>query len=449
METEAIVKTSYKTNQTRITTTVAFLIGVKEEMFAVYNESPELIQNLKGNSDAIIMRCLCNIRSNLMLNYVSVERSIVYDLKNLDRLEYFKDDVKTLQNYGISIVKVNYKVNSYLADINMLIANRMEKLRELFPEWINWTYIKELFIMPKGNKEKNIKEESCKYSANRDLYPYKRYIYWRPTESGNILISDSKFLKVLYSQHNDYFEDKTKVLDASEEEKTSIYDFIDRNEAVVIVVDCENSDAFKLASALKQLNEDEISKISKIVLYDDVHTTKAWRFIDKITTIPVEHKLIKRIKEDKSLVDMKICADVSAFYYRHNISAFILLSSDSDFWGLISSLPDADFLVMIENLKCGQDIKNALIENGTYYCSLDDFYSGNIKNFKNSMLMVELEERIKDICNIDTKQLLDDIYTSLRLDAEHSEKKYFYDKYIKGLKLHIDADGIMTIKIPM
>ena len=112
METEAIVKTSYKTNQTRITTTVAFLIGVKEEMFAVYNESPELIQNLKGNSDAIIMRCLCNIRSNLMLNYVSVERSIVYDLKNLDRLEYFKDDVKTLQNYGISIVKVNYKVNS-------------------------------------------------------------------------------------------------------------------------------------------------------------------------------------------------------------------------------------------------------------------------------------------------------------------------------------------------
>ena len=45
---------------------------------------------------------------------------------------------------------------------------------------------------------------------------------------------------------------------------------------------------------------------------------------------------------------------------------FILLSSDSDFWGVIFSLPDAGFLVMAEKSKCGIDILNALENDGTY-----------------------------------------------------------------------------------
>ena len=44
-----------------------------------------------------------------------------------------------------------------------------------------------------------------------------------------------------------------------------IYEFIDDNETIQLVVDCENSDPFKLASVLKQLDKDSIQTIQKIV----------------------------------------------------------------------------------------------------------------------------------------------------------------------------------------
>ena len=43
----------------------------------------------------------------------------------------------------------------------------------------------------------------------------------------------------------------------------------------------------------------------------------------------------------------------------------------SDYWGLISSLPDAHFLVMIERKKCGPDMKEALADAGIFYCYLN------------------------------------------------------------------------------
>lgn len=167
-----------------------------------------------------------------------------------------------------------------------------------------------------------------------------------------------------------------------------------------------------------------------------------------ITGIPVEHNVVERIKEDKSLVDIKIAMGISKAYYKDNISSFILLSSDSDFWGVISSLPDADFLVMAEKSKCGIDILNALENDGTYYCFIDDFCTGNIKNFKNAMLRSALEKEVKNIVNIDTKKLLEDIYFNLRMEVSEGEKQNFYNKYIKKMTLTIDNDGVMKIKIP-
>ena len=38
--------------------------------------------------------------------------------------------------------------------------------------------------------------------------------------------------------------------------------------------------------------------------------------------------------------------------YKNDVDSFVIVSSDSDYWGLISSLPDAHFLVMIEREKC-------------------------------------------------------------------------------------------------
>lgn len=438
----------YQSVQKGVSLTVAFLIGTKMDVLVDNNPNEkELFEKLSKEKDAVIIRTLCNIRSNLMLNYTNTERNIVFNLQNLDRQEIYKDDIKTLTQNDINIIKVNYKVNRYLADINALIAQRIATIKDLFPEWVKWDYLKSLFVMPKGQSEEMIKAESKKFIQSRLSYPFTRYIYWHPVEEGNILLNDEKFLKILYRQFKDEFQDISKVKDASESVKTNIYDFINNNESTVIVVDCENSDAYKLASVLKQLDRNEIERIHKIMLYDDVHTTKAWTFLNKITNIPVEHILVDRIKENKSLVDMKMCAGVSASYYRDNITSFILCSSDSDFWGLISSMPEANFLVMIEYSKCGPDIKNALIENGTYYCSIDDFCTGNIKNFKMAILHNELESRVKDLIEIDTNQLLDDIFTTLRMEISDAERQNFYKKYIQSMSLHIDKEGVMKIRV--
>lgn len=439
---------SQKSTQKGVSLTVAYLIGTRLEVLTENNPNElELINGLQSNRDALSLRALCNIRSNLMLNYSATERSIVFNMQNLDRLELYSEDVKTLSKQEIYIVKANCRVNKYITEINLLISQNISKVKELFPEWVKWEYIKNLFIMPKGQDIESVKNESRKFSNSRLCYPFTKYINWRPADEGNILLNDEKFLKILYRQNNDEFRDLSKVKDASETVKTNIYDFIRENDSTVIVVDCENSDAYKLASVLTQLDNNEIERIKKIMLYDDIHTTKAWSFIDKITNIPVEHIMVDRIKENKSLVDIKICADVSASFYRDSVSSFILCSSDSDFWGLISSLPDARFLVMIEYSKCGPDIKNALISNGTYYCAIDDFCTGNIKSFKVAVLHSELVSRVKDLVEINTKEMLDDIFTTVRMDISEAEKQNFYRKYIQTMQLHIDKDGIMRIRV--
>ena len=197
----------YQSVQKGVSLTVAFLIGTKMDVLVDNNPNErELFEKLSKEKDAVIIRTLCNIRSNLMLNYTNTERNIVFNLQNLDRQEIYKEDIKTLSRNDINIIKVNYKVNRYLADINMLIAQRINTVKDLFPEWVKWDYIKSLFVMPKGQSEEMIKSESKKFIQSRLSYPFTRYIYWHPVEEGNILLNDEKFLKILYRQFKDEFQ---------------------------------------------------------------------------------------------------------------------------------------------------------------------------------------------------------------------------------------------------
>lgn len=90
------------------------------------------------------------------------------------------------------------------------------------------------------------------------------YIHWRPDGRGNLLNSDGRILKTIYRQHGDYFNDGSKYRDAVEDTKENIYEFIRESMRVVIVVDCENSDVYKLYGVLKNLNSEQMSKIEKL-----------------------------------------------------------------------------------------------------------------------------------------------------------------------------------------
>ena len=334
-----------------------------------------------------------------------------------------------------------------MQDLTKLINENIDKCSHLFYDWLNWEYIRNLFFVPKYNKNGVMKDEFNKYMANIEHYPFQMYIHWQPADVGSIVYSDRKFLKIIYGQHNDSFTDFTKYKDADDETRNNIYEFIESSEKTAIAVDCENSNPFKLYSVLKGLNQDELAKIEKITLYDDPNTTAGWDWLSKFTQIPVEHIEIDRVTDRKSLVDLRMTASVVTDFYRDGITSFIIVSSDSDFWGLIESLPKAHFLVMYEYEKCGTSIKNALAQHGIYYCAIDDFCTAGTEDMKRAVLFAELEKHLPTLYGENPLELTQKIYEATRVTATKKEMENFCNRYVKTLRLKLNSEGKFIIEI--
>ena len=75
-------------------------------------------------------------------------------------------------------------------------------------------------------------------------------------------------------------------------------------------MDCENADPYKFCATLRNLDKQVLGKISKIILYDDIHSASAWKILDAYVNTPVEHVLIERVKQNKSLVDIRLTGGV-------------------------------------------------------------------------------------------------------------------------------------------
>ena len=283
-----------------------------------------------------------------------------------------------------------------------------------------------------------LKKEFDLYNGNSFLYPFQKYIHWKPGEYGNILADDYKFTQILYNQHGvEFKEDYMLVKDLDKDTKSSIYDFIDRAAAksVAIAVDCENSDPFKFLSTLKGLPSADLEKIAKITLYDDPNTTSGWDHLKKFTDIRIEHIEISRVVDRKSLVDIRMTASIVADFYSENISSFLIFSSDSDFFGLIQSLPQANFLVMYEREKCGTAIKQALEINGIYYCAIDDFCTYETSDLKRVVLLSELKEQYPYIYGMSANGIARMLYEKTKVSYKEAELERFASKYISTMKM--------------
>ena len=432
-----------------VVTTIAYMIGVRMSALTVsYGECSELIEKLRADRDATTIRYLCKLRTVLMQKFKKTDDLMRYQLKNLYNIEWYDhDNIKQLEKWGFTIIQANYRSDKYMQDLTRLINENIDKCSHLFYDWLNWEYIRDLFFVPKYNKNDVMKDEFNKYMANIEHYPFQMYIHWQPADVGSIVYSDRKFLKIIYGQHNDSFTDFTKYKDADDETRNNIYEFIESSEKTAIAVDCENSNPFKLYSVLKGLNQVELAKIEKITLYDDPNTTAGWDWLSKFTQIPVEHIEIDRVTDRKSLVDLRMTASVVTDFYRDGITLFIIVSSDSDFWGLIESLPKAHFLVMYEYEKCGTSIKNALTQHGIYYCAIDDFCSAATEDMKRAVLFAELEKHLPTIYGESPLELTQKIYEDTRVTATKKEMENFCNRYVKTLRLKVNSEGKFVIEI--
>jgi len=426
----------------------AYMIGVSEDVLKKYYEKrySALLESLNADREATIIRYLCNIRTILMKKFTEVDNRLRYDISNIDRMEYFdKDEIKKLTEWELDLVRPNYRAQDYVYLVTKLIDENIDACIRLFPDSVNFEYIRSAFVPPKYDSKAVMKEEYNKFRSKRLDYPFQRYIYWKPFQYGNILSSDIKLLNVLYGQQGKNFTEWYKYHDASDGTKQSIYDFIRKSKKIVMAVDCENVDPYKLFGVLKNLDKSDLALIDRLVLYDDYHTTIAWDFLGRLIDIPVEHVEVERVTEAKSLVDIRMAVGISSAHYKDEVDSFILCSSDSDFWGLISSIPDARFLVMYEYAKCGVAIREALSRRSIFHCAIDDFYRENAGDLQKIVLKKVLRNYLPGVVGENGWELTKQIYADAYIQATDKEMERFYEKYIKKLRLKMNKEGVFEI----
>ena len=442
---------TYRDSTYEIVSKVAYLIGVRRSIFEKDAEAPkmDIYMQLEQDKSARIIRHLCIIRTAIIRNFKYINERMRFEYISIMNMPDYvpQDSLRQLSDDGVSFVKKSStKLAHHIIEINRLISDRINNCKKLFPLWLNWQYVKDLFIMPEGLEVSGTQRAADRYYTYRSYYPYQVYLNWYPADEGNILYNDKKFVTLLYLWNRDSFREYSKVSDAGSYIKGSIYEFIQSSEKVVVVVDCENSDPYKLCATLRNLDYSYTQKITSIILFDDIHTASAWRILESHTNIPVEHMMIERVKQNKSLVDIMLTARACQEHYRNNVDSFIIVSSDSDYWGLIQSMTDARFLVMVEHGNCGPDLKNALVNAGIFYCYIDDFYSGNAEEIKLNALFTEMRRHIDRTVQLNVNEMFEEALRSARIDMTPAEKKQFMAQYIRTMQMSIAPDGELVLE---
>lgn len=473
---------SFENYRKTIITTVAYLIGVSDEFFTMEDRFDiDEYEKLNTNEAATTIKYLCRLRTQFLRNYKYIDDARKYDFRPLETLSDLLDveGIKYLYDQGIVVNVPNSKTPSTnIAYINQYILDNIDKVKPLIPDWIKFQYIKSLFLMSggyAGHRGANLKSNDKKiykvifeagkaYGSNRNSYPYQMYISWPHSfrdSDGNILYNDLKFLKMLYAAHGDRFHASRYVVDAISDTKEDIYVFLVDAVNAAIFVDCENVDPYSFAATLLNLDNEILSKIKKIVLYDDINTSTAWDYIADVIDIPVIKKDIERVLDNKSLVDITMAVGVCEEFYRYDMDSIILASSDSDFWGLIKQLPEARFLVLNEYKKTSGAIIEQLDKYDIQHCYMNDFAQDRIQRFKSDVLFIGLMERIKSFNetgtfdNLNVTELLQQLFYDAYIFGAESqvekEKEAFYNKYLKnGLLLKpVTVNGELRLQIEL
>lgn len=430
-----------------IVSKIAFLIGVREEYFIDDRRfEKKWFDTLRQDKNARIIRNLSSLRTIIFCNYSRINQAIFYDLKGLYDIPVIpRSLIDELQEDGINIIHTNWKIQQYVEEINNCIQRSINNCKNLMPMWVNWDYIKNMFVIPKNrNTREDLKIIWAQYTNNRSTYPYGQYIHNNPVDKGNILYNDKKFMINLYEANKDKFEDFEKVTNASNLTKSSIHDFIMDSEGIVMVVDCENSDPFKVYAMLQNLSGEEQEKIKRIKLYDDIHTSSAWQLLNRFVKIDIQHNLIERVSSTKSLVDMALAVDAVREYYEGRNKSFILLSSDSDYWGLVHGMPECDFLVLVEKEKAGKTSLENMRRNNIVYAFIDDFCKGNIEELEFQALTIEMQKYLDEQA-VTIDDMLMYALENTRISYTKEELGQFKKKYLKMIRAKVDEEEIKLI----
>lgn len=443
----------YETDATfDIVSKTAYLCGVPERFF--YEDEKRLrldiYVKLDKDKNARIIRNLCIIRTAIERGFKRINNYIRYENRRISSLTDCipEKSLRELSEDGVVFEKnTSTKLAHHLIEINRLIADRINNCSSLYPMWINWNYVKNLFIMPNGLTEQGTAEGAASYYNVMERLPYRVYLNYKPVSDDYLFYNDRVFVSNLYESNNDYFEDKSKTADVNDTIKDSVYDFIEDSGKLIVMVDCENADPYAMYSVFQNLDMEYLGKIRNVILIDDVHANIAWHILDENLKVPVEHIMLERLKDNKSLADITLTSRTCQEFYQNGVDSFIIVSSDSDYWALIKSIPSARFLVMIEHEKCSVDMKNALAASGVFYCYTDDFYSGDTQTLKTKVILKEMYKYISEHMDLNAREMFETAVSNSRVEMPESEKNAFYDRYVRRLYAEIEKDGTVRLRL--
>ena len=146
---------TYKDSTYEIVSKVAYLLGVPKRIFENEHEAPklEVYEKLEQEKAARIIRHLCIIRTAIERNFKHINGKMVSEYRSiLSMPEYIPpESIEQLRLDGVSFFKnSSKKLYQHIVEINRLISDRINNCKKYFPLWLNWQYVKELFIMPDG-----------------------------------------------------------------------------------------------------------------------------------------------------------------------------------------------------------------------------------------------------------------------------------------------------------
>ena len=437
-----IIYNEFQNSTYTLVSPMAYLIGIDKENFGEENARPFLLKSyeeLDAHKEARIIRNLCRIRTSFR-NIGSVPNLIP------------SEAVAQLEQDGIRIYKAKPDIDEYIISINCEISNRINQVARFFPEWVKWDYVKPIFLMPNGTKKDGIKKAGEYYKSDTRRYPFHCWINWdvvatSPESKGNILYNDEKFVTILYERHEDRFENLSLVRDAGNHTMRNLGRLLEQCKKCLIAVDCENSDAVKLAAALSSLPTEQLGKISKVILFDSEYTTAQWKTlvdrtlstaVDEKANLELEHIKVERLNQNKSQCDMALAVRTSREVYTSGVDAVILVSSDSDYWAMIRQL---------------DSIMDTLARHEIPFCFIDDFCTAASYNIKTSTLINAIQEQInqqlagESAKPFNVREMMETALQNSWIMMTDKEKEAFYKRYLLCMKLNVSPDGAVSITL--
>lgn len=435
---------------------VAYLIGVAERFFhpSIQMFYHDVYERLEKEHGARIVRNLCMLRTKLEQNYRAINTAMWSDLRNLNSLPDLvpMECLDALSEEGVQLIQANRKLSDYLVDIHKLLLQHIHRCKDIFPEWVEWGYIRSLFIIPGAQTVEGNAAAVQRYYGQIDLYPYQAYINWSPRPNeGNILYNDRKFLTLLYERNRDQFTDVSKVTEAGSAAIGDLGEFFKDAKSAIVAVDCENADPCKVIGALREVERmGLLDKIAKILLVDDEHTSSQWDALRRNPKLPIEYHLTRRIKPDKSMVDVALAVKTSQELARSagEVDSAVIVSSDCDFWSLIEMTPDIRFLILIEYQNCSQAYYDQLKGQDIPFYYIDEFYPVGSKELKNEVVLDAVVKNIKErYLKVDMDEIVSSVLSRTGIEMTDDERDQFYERHISTMKIVFGKDGSPVLQM--